>query len=233
MATTVPVNLRSEERLSHVLNASERLAMAGSVDEVVAVLRDTARAAVGAEGIAVVIANDGCCSYVAEDAVSPLWQGQSFAADQSSPGLGTNVELWLPRSLTVLAAEPRVVEAPESLPARGVALLVDDEELVRASTSYMLADLGYRVIEAASGEEAMRLLDAGQPFDLLVTDHLMPGISGTDLAREVRNARPGTAILLVSGYAELEGLDPNLPRLAKPFRKSELAVSLSELSCES
>ncbi len=152
---------------------------------------------------------------------------------QSSPGLGTNVELWLPRSLTVPAAEPRVVEAPESLPARGVALLVDDEELVRASTSYMLADLGYRVIEAASGEEAMRLLDAGQPFDLLVTDHLMPGISGTDLAREVRNARPGTAILLVSGYAELEGLDPNLPRLAKPFRKSELAVSLSELSCES
>jgi PAS domain S-box-containing protein len=149
---------------------------------------------------------------------------------QSSPGLGTNVELWLARSMTVPGVEVRPAEPPEPLPARGVVLLVDDEELVRASTSYMLADLGYRVIEAASGEEALQLLDAGQAFDLLVTDHLMPGISGTDLARVVRTSRPGTAVLLVSGYAELAGLDPDLPRLAKPFRKSELALSLTELS---
>jgi CheY-like chemotaxis protein len=93
----------------------------------------------------------------------------------------------------------------------------------------MLADLGYRVIEASSGEEALQLLATGQHVDLIVTDHLMPGISGTDLARRVRNARPGTAILLVSGYAEHEGLDPDLPRLTKPFRKSELAASLSQL----
>lgn len=66
-----PKDLVGDDRLSHVLNASERLAMAASVDEVVAVLRDTARAAVGAEGIAVVIENEGRCSYVAEDAVSP------------------------------------------------------------------------------------------------------------------------------------------------------------------
>lgn len=111
-------------------------------------------------------------------------------------------------------------------------LLVDDEELVRTSTSYMLADLGYRVVEAASGEEAMRLLEAGQPFDLLVTDHLMPGISGTDLARAVRTARPDTAILIVSGYAELEGLDPDLSRLTKPFRKHELALCLAQLGGE-
>ena len=152
---------------------------------------------------------------------------------QSLPGLGTNVELWLPRSMTVPAAALRVVEAPERQSVRGVALLVDDEELVRASTSYMLADLGYRVIEAASGEEALQLLDAGQPFNLLVTDHLMPGISGTDLARVVRTSRPGTAILLVSGYAEREGLDADIPRLAKPFRKDELAASLSRLGDES
>lgn len=149
---------------------------------------------------------------------------------QSSPGLGTNVELWLARSTTEPVAEPRVVEAVHMHSARGVALLVDDEDLVRASTSYMLADLGYCVIEAASGEEAMRLLEAGEPFDLLVTDHLMPGISGTDLARVVRESRPGTAILLVSGYAELEGIDPDLPRLAKPFRRGELALALSEVA---
>lgn len=148
---------------------------------------------------------------------------------QSTPGLGTNVEFWLPRSTTMPLEASRIVEAPEPRSTRGVALLVDDEELVRASTSYMLADLGYRVIEAASGEEAIRLLDSGQQFDLLVTDHLMPGISGTDLARRVRTARPGTAVLIVSGYAELEGLDPDIPRLAKPFRKNELAETLSQL----
>jgi CheY-like chemotaxis protein len=114
-----------------------------------------------------------------------------------------------------------------------VALLVDDEELVRASTSYMLAELGYRVIEAASGEEAMQLMNSVESFDLLITDHLMPGITGTDLARAVRTSRPGTAVLLVSGYAELDGLDPSLPRLTKPFRKSELAASLALLGCES
>jgi len=101
--------------------------------------------------------------------------------------------------------------------------------LVRTSTSYMLAELGYRVVEAASGEEALELVSAGQPLDLVVTDHLMPGISGTVLAGLIRDIRPGVPILLVSGYAEREGLDPSLPRLTKPFRKDELASSLSQL----
>nr|WP_245399237.1 GAF domain-containing protein [Pseudomonas syringae] len=152
---------------------------------------------------------------------------------QSSPGLGTNVELWLPRSMALPAVALRIIDVPERQSAHGVVLLVDDEEPVRASTSYMLAELGYHVIEAASGEEALHLLDTGQPFDLLVTDHLMPGISGTDLARVVRTSRPGTAILLVSGYAEREGIDPELPRLTKPFRKDELAASLSQVGSES
>ncbi|WP_236249392.1 GAF domain-containing hybrid sensor histidine kinase/response regulator [Pseudomonas cichorii] len=151
---------------------------------------------------------------------------------QSSPGFGTNVELWLPRRTTESTVALRIVEASEPRLTHGIALLVDDEELVRASTSYMLAELGYSVIEAASGEEAMQLMAHGEPFDLLVTDHLMPGISGTDLARVVQRSRPETAILLVSGYAEREGLDPDLPRLTKPFRKSELAASLSPLRGE-
>jgi PAS domain S-box-containing protein len=149
---------------------------------------------------------------------------------QSRPGLGTNVELWLPRSKIVPADDMQSLVAADAPLARGTALLVDDEELVRASTADMLADLGYSVVEVSSGEEAMRLVDAGQPFDLLVTDHLMPGVSGTDLARVVRTSRPGAAILLVSGYAEREGLDPDLPRLTKPFRKDELAASLTQLA---
>lgn len=151
---------------------------------------------------------------------------------QSRPGLGTNVELWLPRSSVTPVAAIHGVDVPEQGPAHGIALLVDDEDLVRASTADMLADLGYSVLEAASGEEAMQMVNGGRTFDLLVTDHLMPGVSGTDLARAVRAARPGTAILLVSGYAEREGLDPDLPRLTKPFRKDELAASLSLLGRE-
>ncbi|PIU06976.1 MAG: hybrid sensor histidine kinase/response regulator [Methylobacterium sp. CG08_land_8_20_14_0_20_71_15] len=151
---------------------------------------------------------------------------------QSRPNLGTNVELWLPRSMLLPVAETRGVEASEGQAAQGTVLLVDDEELVRASTADMLADLGYTVVEAASGEQAMQLLDSGLKFDVLVTDHLMPGVSGTDLAGIVRTSRPGTTILLVSGYAEREGLDPDLPRLTKPFRKADLAASLSRFSSE-
>ncbi|WP_323162549.1 response regulator, partial [Pseudomonas rhodesiae] len=79
----------------------------------------------------------------------------------------------------------RIDPLQESPLVRGTVLLVDDEELVRASTAYMLAELGYCVVEAASGEQALELMHTKQPFDLLVTDHLMPGISGTELARAV------------------------------------------------
>ena len=84
--TTNPVDPSGDERLSHVLNASERLVMAGSVDEVVAILRDVARTAVGADGVAIVIQNGGYCSYIAEDAVSPLWEGHSFPAEHCISG---------------------------------------------------------------------------------------------------------------------------------------------------
>ena len=146
---------------------------------------------------------------------------------QSSPGLGTHVELWLPRSIAPQAGVMPAAETMDRQSVQGIVLLVDDEELVRATTSYMLADLGYHVIEAASGEEALSLIEAGQTLDVLVTDHLMPGITGTELARLVKSMRPGIGILLISGYAEREGLDPDIPRLNKPFRKDELAASLS------
>lgn len=148
---------------------------------------------------------------------------------QSRPGLGTNVELWLPQSIDVL--DPvEAIDAPAMPAVSGIALLVDDEELVRMSTADMLSELGYAVIEAASGEDAMRLVDAGKHFDLLVTDHLMPGMNGTDLALAVRTIRPNVPVLLVSGYAEKEGVNPSLPRLTKPFRKDDLAASLAQIT---
>jgi signal transduction histidine kinase len=151
----------------------------------------------------------------------------------SQPGLGTNVELWLPRSEAAAEPDERLCEVSAPATGAGRALLVDDEDLVRMSTAEMLIDLGYAVVEAASAEEAMRLVEGGERFDLLVTDHLMPGMTGTDLARATRSARPDVPVLLVSGYAEREGIDPDMPRLTKPFRKDELAASLAQLSSAS
>jgi CheY-like chemotaxis protein len=90
----------------------------------------------------------------------------------------------------------------------------------------MLAGLGFEVATAASGEEAMGKLGGA---DLLVTDHLMPGMTGADLARAAREQRPELKVLLISGYAALDQIPPDLPRLPKPFRAAELARSLAAL----
>jgi signal transduction histidine kinase len=147
---------------------------------------------------------------------------------RSRVGLGTVVELWLP-----VAGEPaegyKGTTEPELPVATGTVLVVDDEELVRASTAEMLSDLGYKVVEANSGEHALELLEAGLKPDLVVTDHLMPGVSGTALARVVRARLPTARVLVVSGYAETVGLPADVPRLAKPFRGSDLAAAVAQL----
>ena len=124
------------------------------------------------------------------------------------------------------------MEETEARATSGTALLVDDEDVVRASTADMLTELGYAVVDAGSAEEALRLLDCGLVPSLVVTDHLMPGMSGTEFAREVRRRLPSTRALVVSGYAEVEGVAPDLPRLVKPFRQADLAASLATLAEE-
>jgi CheY-like chemotaxis protein len=150
-------------------------------------------------------------------------------AIESRLGVGTNIELWLPATAAPAEVSDENAGAVTPAPAIGTALLVDDEELVRMSTADMLTDLGYKVVEAASAEEALTLLNRGLRPDLLVTDHLMPGMNGTDLARSVRSARPNIQVLVVSGYAETDGIAPDLPRLTKPFRNADLAASLAAL----
>jgi CheY-like chemotaxis protein len=108
-------------------------------------------------------------------------------------------------------------------------LLVEDEVMVRLSTADMLAELGYAVVEAASAEEALRLVDEGQHFDLVVTDHLMPGLTGTELVSALRNRGNDVPALLVSGYADVEGVARGIPRLVKPFRQTDLAEAIREL----
>ena len=145
----------------------------------------------------------------------------------SRPGEGVRAELWLP-----VATSPATVgtpERPSSHPAQTLAegatvLLVDDEALVQAVAADMLQSLGCRVMEADSGPEALRLLAERPEIDALVTDHLMPGMRGAELAKAAAALRPGLPILLITGYAEgLDGLDPGLRRLNKPFRPADLA----------
>jgi signal transduction histidine kinase/CheY-like chemotaxis protein len=150
-------------------------------------------------------------------------------AISSRPGLGTNVELWLPQSLSPIAAAEALPASAPRPNGRGVALLVDDENVVRASIADMLAELGYEVIEADSAEEAVRRFNGGLRADLVVTDHLMPGMTGIDLARAVQARAPATPVLIISGYADIEGVDPELPRLAKPFANSDLATALAAI----
>jgi PAS domain S-box-containing protein len=147
---------------------------------------------------------------------------------RSTPGLGTNVELWLPQSDCAQAKAEAATQA--TLPqGRGKVLLVDDEDLVRLSTADMLNEMGYQVSEVSSAEEALRLLQSGFNPDLVITDHLMPGMSGTDFARKIHEERPKAKVLIISGYAEMDGIAADLPRLTKPFRSDDLAQSLASL----
>jgi CheY-like chemotaxis protein len=94
----------------------------------------------------------------------------------------------------------------------------------------MLADLGYTVTEASSAAQALQLIDEGQHPTILVTDHLMPGMTGAELISAAQTRLPALPALLISGYAEAEGIPAGVPRLSKPFRTGDLEAALSDLS---
>ncbi|MDZ7280456.1 PAS domain-containing protein [Sphingomonas sanguinis] len=148
---------------------------------------------------------------------------------RSELGQGTEITLWLPVSDVEAATPTPAAPAPANTDGVGTVLLVDDEDLVRMSTADMLADMGYGVVEAMSGAQALELVQAGLRPDLLVTDHLMPGMNGAQLVRELEIKLPELRSLIVSGYAEAEGLDIEIARLTKPFRSEELAASLTAI----
>lgn len=147
---------------------------------------------------------------------------------QSRPGLGTNVELWLPQSDAAATSGGDAPPLPAPGPSRGTVLLIDDEDIVRDSTADMLGDLGFAVIEASSAEEAAVKIRE-HPIDIVVTDHLMTGMTGTQFAQNLRSSHPGIPVLLVSGYADLDGVDPTIARLVKPFRRDELGACIASL----
>jgi CheY-like chemotaxis protein len=108
-------------------------------------------------------------------------------------------------------------------------LLVDDDDLVRFAIGEMLADLGHTAIQAVSGPEALEALRRHASLDLLITDYLMPGMTGVELARIAHLARPGLPVVLVTGYASFKDVDGGgLPRLAKPFSQHDLSAIIAQ-----
>ncbi len=147
----------------------------------------------------------------------------------SKVGQGTTASLIVPAT----SALPAVVEEaePERQEARpAVILFVDDDPLIAMSTAEMLEDLGHKVIPVSSGRDALDILRSAQPIDLMMTDHMMPGMTGIELAARSREVRPSLPILLATGYADLpEGAQLDLPRLAKPYHQEQLRDRLEQL----
>ena len=145
----------------------------------------------------------------------------------SKPGLGTTIDLWLP--ITGKGSDEAPAEAPPTGIASGSVLLVDDDDLVRGSTAEMLADLGYAVTESPSGEDAAGKLRATDRYTLLITDYMMPGMTGVELAELAGRVRPAMPVLLITGYADPDGLPPHLRCITKPFRMNEFADRIAEM----
>jgi PAS domain S-box-containing protein len=147
----------------------------------------------------------------------------------STVGKGTTATLLLPVATSAPEAESRA-HAAQKVNRSAVILFVDDDPLIAMSTTEMLEDLGHRVIGANSGRHALDILRSEQPIDLMMTDHVMPGMTGIELAAASREVRPSLPILLATGYADLpEGAQVDLPRLAKPYHQEQVRDRLDQL----
>jgi len=154
-------------------------------------------------------------------------QSGGNASILSKPGVGTTVYLWLPVAAARMEAAP-TTESALTVTKRCSVLLVDDDYMVACGTAAMLEQLGHAVVTAASAAQALEILQTDASFDLVITDHAMPGMTGLDLIRRIRSTKPRLPVLLVTGYADLAGGEnPGVPRLDKPFRADKLAAMLA------
>ena len=162
-----------------------------------------------------------------------LKQSDGHIKIYSETGYGSSVKVYLPRA----GSEP-VQASPTTTPdvAGGdeTVLVVEDDALVRNYVTTQLRSLGYRIHVAANAAEALAIVDAGTPFDLLFTDVVMPGaMNGRQLAVEVATRRPHVRVLFTSGYTEEAvvrhgRLDHGASLLSKPYRKADLARKIRD-----
>jgi two-component system cell cycle sensor histidine kinase/response regulator CckA len=153
---------------------------------------------------------------------------------QSEPGQGTTFQIYLPRSERGAAAEEPPPPAVTALAGSETILLVEDEEVLRALAARTLRSQGYKVLEARYASAALELWRQHQEeIDLVVTDIVMPGMSGVELAEQLAAARPNLTIVLMSGYSDADVADrvPIASRggfLAKPFTPTGLLRTVRE-----
>jgi CheY-like chemotaxis protein len=149
----------------------------------------------------------------------------------SKPGDGTTAEIWLP----VAEAEETQVMQPSQSPSESAertlrVLAVDDDRLVLFNTAAMLEDMGHVVVEAGSGEEALAALRK-ESFDLVISDQVMPRMTGVELMQAIEQEWPRLPVILATGYAELpHGAQLKTPVLNKPFTEADLAEVLKAVA---
>lgn len=163
-------------------------------------------------------------------------QNRGFVLVESEPGRGTSFRIYLPRAAGKEEEGATGVDAiPPALPA--TILLVEDDETVRMLTGEVLEQAGYRTVVAASAQEALTALATSaklQPLDLLITDVIMPGMNGRDLAIKVAELCPGVLTLFMSGYtadiiSQKGVLENGINFIQKPFEQRNLLLKVHEL----
>jgi PAS domain S-box-containing protein len=144
---------------------------------------------------------------------------------KSRPGRGTSAEICLPVALGEPISATQDLTAHASHTEKKLTILaVDDDPLVALNTSALLEELGHTVYSAPSALHALEILHREKKIDLIITDQLMPDMTGLELATRIRQENAHMPIILATGYAELgPGEGDGLPRLAKPFSQRELA----------
>jgi PAS domain S-box-containing protein len=159
-------------------------------------------------------------------------QSKGYVRLYSEPGQGTTVKLYLPRAHEEAGASPSPPRVSAIPGGSEKILVVEDDELVRVQVAAQLKTLGYEVVSASDGAQALDILRRVADFSLLFTDVVMPGgMNGRQLAEEARKLHPGLAVLFTSGYAENAivhhgRLDPGVHLLNKPYRRLDLAVKI-------
>jgi len=149
----------------------------------------------------------------------------------SEEGHGTTIKMYLPPGTGALVAS-EAANAPAVEGGHETILVVEDDKLVRDYVLTQLHSLGYVTLDAANAAEALAIVEAGNEFDLLFTDVIMPGaMNGRQLANELQRRKPGLKVLFTSGYTENAiihhgRLDTGVLLLAKPYRKSDMAVMI-------
>ena len=163
-------------------------------------------------------------------------QSNGHVSIYSEPGLGTTIRIYLPASGTLTQADfDQVQRDSESVKGSETILVVEDDPFVRAYAVSSLSNLGYSVIAASDGREALSKLAEDVDIDILFTDVVMPnGVSGWELAHQAMQLRPGMKVLLTSGYAletlEAHGrLQPGIAVLNKPYRRAQLGKRVRDI----